>query len=645
MFRRLAIAAVAVTSIATAAIAQDTAATPSALPDIASVPPRIGIAMHGDAKYTDGFTHFSYVNPQAPKGGTLRLLALGTFDTFNPYITRGTPATGIGMIYDTLLTSANDEAFTEYGQVAESVQMPDDRSWVAFNLNPRARFHDGAPITPEDVIWTFEFLTQKGDPLYRFYYGSVARVEKTGERQVTFLFDGTDNRELPLILGQLPVLPKHHWEADGNDPTATTLKPPVGSGPYRVAAFEPGRYVTYERVPDYWGKDLPVNVGRYNFDRIRYDYYRDTTVGLEAFKAGAYDLRVENSAKNWSVGYDFPAFHQGLVKKATFEDDLPSGMQGWVMNMRRPQFEHPKVREALAYAFNFEWTNATLFYGLYARTRSYFDHSELAATGLPSPEELAILEPLRDQLPERVFTEAYAPPAGDPAGNIRDNLRKAFGLLQEAGYEVDPRSRKMVHKETGRPLTFEILLVDPVFERVTLPFVENLKTLGVEATVRTVDTAQYINRLRSFDFDMTSTVWGQSLSPGNEQREFWGSDAATHEGSRNYAGLQNPAIDQLIELVIQAPDREALVTRVRALDRALQWQFLVIPHWHSPTQRIAYWDKFGFSEARPMRGIDLMAWWVESAKDRQVAAEQQKAQEENPVPAAGDTPAAPTPAQ
>lgn len=644
LLRRLAAAAVVSAGFAAAAVsaaAQDKAQeAPPALPDMVAVEPVVGVAMHGEPRYTHGFAHFDYVNPEAPKGGEMRLYATGTFDTFNPYITKGSPAAGIAMIYDTLMANAEDEPFSEYGQIAETIQMPEDRSWVAFNLNPKARFHDGEPIKPEDVIWTFEFLTTKGDPLYRFYYATVKDVVKTGEHQVTFLFDGTENRELPLILGQIPVLPKHYWEKEGADPTATTLTPPVGSGPYRVAAFEPGRYVTYERVEDYWGRDLPVNVGRYNFDRIRYDYYRDSTVALEAFKAGAYDLRVENSAKNWAVGYQFPAFQQGLVKKERFDNDLPSGMQGWVMNMRRPQFQNPLVREALAYAFNFEWTNETLFYGQYIRTRSYFDNSELAADGLPSPEELKILEPLRGHVPERVFTDVYVPPMGDPSGNIRENLRTAFMLLKEAGYEVDPGTRKMVNSQTGRPLTFEILLVDPTFERVSLPFVENLKTLGIDVSVRTVDTAQYINRLRSFDFDMTTTVWGQSLSPGNEQREFWGSRSASQEGSRNYAGLQDPAVDKLIEAVVQAPDRDALVTRVRALDRVLQWNFLVIPHWHIPYQRIAFWDKFGYPEARPMRGVDLMSWWVVPEKDGRVAAQQQKEE-----PGTAGPPAAPAPAQ
>jgi microcin C transport system substrate-binding protein len=617
---RLAAAVFAVGALSAPLAAQEKAGGTPALPDIAAVAPAVGVAMHGEPQYAKGFTHFSYVNPDAPKGGEMKLYTTGTWDSFNAFIAKGTPVAGIGTIYDTLLTSAADEPFSEYGLAAETVRMPEDRSWVSFDLNPKARFHDGEPITPEDVIWTFNFLVENGDPLYRFYYGNVREVVKTGDRQVTFLLDDdAENRELPLILGQLPILPEHYWTAEGRDPTASTLEAPLGSGPYRIADFEPGRYVVYERVEDYWGKDLPVNVGRYNADRLRYDYYRDTTVALEAFKAGAYDVRVENSAKNWAVGYDFPAHAQGLVKKATFDHDMPSGMQGWVYNTRRDIFEDPLVREALAYAFNFEWANQTIFYDQYVRTRSYFDNSELAATGLPTPEELKILEPLRGQIPERVFTESYAPPVGDASGTIRDNLRTAFTLLQQAGWQIDPKTRKMAHADTGKPLSFEILLVSPEAERYTLPFVENLKTLGVDARVRTVDTAQYINRLRSFDFDMTVVVWGQSLSPGNEQREFWSSAAADHNGSRNYAGLRSEAVDALIEQVIQAPDRDSLVTRVHALDRVLQWNFLVIPHFHSPNQRIAYWDKFGFTDARPMRGIDLMSWWVVPHKDKVVA--------------------------
>lgn len=617
--RRLAAAMLAAGLAAAPAAAQE-AETATALPDIAAVEPVVGIAMHGEPRYTEGFAHFDYVNPNAPKGGEMKLFTTGTWDSFNAYIAKGTSVAGIGMIYDTLLTPSDDEPFSEYARVAEAVRMPEDRSWVAFDIDPDARFHDGEPIKPEDVIWTFNFLVEDGDPLYRFYYGNVKDVVKTGDRQVTFLFqEGSENRELPLIVGQLPVLPKHYWTAEGRDPTATTLEPPLGSGPYRVAGFEAGRYVVYERVTDYWGKDLPVNVGRNNAGRIRYDYYRDTTVALEAFKAGAYDIRMENSAKNWSVGYQFPAFEQGLVKKATFDHDLPAGMQGWVYNMRRDIFADPLVREALAYAFNFEWANQTIFYDQYARTRSYFDNSELAATGLPSQEELEILEPLRGEIPERVFTESYTPPMGDASGNIRENLRAAFLLLQEAGWQVDPKTRMLVDPETDEPFSFEILLVSPEAERYTLPFVQNLKTLGIDARVRTVDTAQYINRLRSFDFDMTVVVWGQSLSPGNEQREYWSSAAAEHTGSRNYAGLQSDAVDKLVELVIQAPDRKSLITRVHALDRVLQWNFLVIPHFHAPYQRVAYWDKFGFTDARPMRGIDLMAWWIVPDKDKVVA--------------------------
>ena len=571
-----------------------------------------GIAMHGDLKYGPDFEHFDYVNPTASKGGAVRLAALGTFDSFNPFIVKGNTATGLGRIYDTLLIASADEPFSEYGLLAEKVETPADRSWVAFTLRPEARWHDGRPVTVDDVMWTFETLRTKGQPFYRAYYASVDTVEKVGERTVKFTFKPGENRELPLILGQLVVLPKHYWEGRSFD--KTTLDPPLGSGAYTIEDFEPGRHVQYRRVDDYWGKELPVNVGRDNFDVIRYDYYRDGTVAVEAFKAGEYDFRMENSSKGWATAYDFPAVTNGVVKKDEIPHDRPSGMQGFAFNSRRPLFQDPRVRQALGYAFDFEWSNRTLFYGQYTRTRSYFDNSELAATGLPSEAERTILEPYRARLPDEVFTAVYEPPVTDGSGNIRANLRQAATLLRDAGWRVDKDTRKLTHAESGQTMEFEILLVSPLFERVVLPFVKNLERLGIAATVRTVDTAQYRRRLDDFDFDLIVGSWGQSLSPGNEQRSFWGSTFADRQGSQNLIGIMDPVVDELIKGVIAAPDRTSLINQVHALDRVLQWGYWVVPHWHIPYDRLAYWDKFGRPVMTPAQGVQFDTWWVDPEK-------------------------------
>lgn len=568
-----------------------------------------GIAMHGDLKYGPDFKHFDYVNPKAPKGGDVRVSAIGTFDSFNPYIVKGNPADGIGRIYDTLMTSSADEAFSEYGLLAEKIEVPKDRSWVAFTLRPEARWHDGKPVTVEDVMWTFDTLRTKGQPFYRGYYRNVDKIEQIGERTVKFTFKPGENRELPLILGQLPILPKHYWAT--RDFTKTTLEPPLGSGAYKIGDFEPGRRVSYQRVKDYWGKDLPVNVGRDNFDSIQHDYYRDGTVALEAFKAGEYDFRAENSSKAWATAYDFPALRSGAVKKEEPPHNRSTGMQGFAFNTRRALFKDPRVRQALAYAFDFEWSNQALFYGQYTRTRSYFENSELAATGLPSAAEKSILEPHRNELPAEVFTATYAPPATDGSGRIRSNLRAAAKLLRAAGWQVDKQTRKLTHTQTGQVMEFEILLRSPLFERIVLPFKKTLSRLGITANVRTVDSAQYQRRLEDFDFDMVVWTWGQSLSPGNEQRAYWGSALAERPGSRNIVGIKSPVVDALIEGVIAAPDRETLVNQVRALDRVLQWGHWVIPHFHIPYDRIAYWNKFGRPAITPKQGVQFDTWWVE----------------------------------
>ncbi len=568
------------------------------------------IAMHGEPKYGPEFTHFDYVNPHAPKGGTIRLAVEGTFDSFNPFIPKGNA--GEGWAVERLLTGSGDEPFTEYGLIAESVEWPEDRSWVTFTLRPEARWHDGTPITADDVIWSFETLKTKGRPFYRFYYGSIAGAQKLGKRRVRFTFTEKGNRELPLIIGQLPILPKHYWEAEGRDFAKTTLEPPLGSGPYRVAEFEAGRYVVVERVKDYWGRDLAVNRGRNNFDRIRYDYFRDDTVIRQALKSGDIDFREENQAKAWALDYDVPAVRNGWLKKVAIPHRRPTGMQAFVMNTRRPIFQDRRVRRALAYAFDFEWTNRNLFFGQYTRTESYFSNSELAATGLPEGEELEILERYRGRIPEEVFTTPYWAPETDGSGWPRENLKRAFELLAEAGWVVE--DMKLVNAETERPMRFEILLVSPAFERIALPFVRNLKRLGIDARVRLVDQSQYINRLRSFDFDMIIGGWGESESPGNEQRNFWSSTAADSPASRNWIGIKDPVIDELIELVITAPTRESLVARTRALDRVLLWGHYVIPNWHLRKQRILYWDKFARPEKPARFGTSVDLWWFDPVK-------------------------------
>jgi microcin C transport system substrate-binding protein len=573
-----------------------------------------GMSLYGEYKYQPGFTHFDYVNPDAPKGGTMRLNAIGTFDTLNPFTIKGVPASGIGELFDTLMTRSEDEAATDYPLIAESADLAPDRSAVTYTLNPKARFHDGTPITPADVVWTFETLRDKGAPMYRFYYGDVTKAEIVGDHAVRFQFKSGDNRELPAILSEMPVLPKAYWA--NRDFEKTTLDPPLGSGPYKIEAVDPGRSITYRRVPDYWAKDLPVNKGRYNVDVIRYDYYRDSTVALEAFKAGDYDIRRENSSKAWATGYDGPALRDGLIKKAVIPDQNPAAMQGWAYNLRRPLFQDPKVREALAYAFDFEWSNKNLFYGAYTRTRSYFDNSELAATGVPQGDELKILEPFRAQLPDRVFTTEYNPPKYDGSGEIRDGLRKALALLQDAGWSF--KGEQLVNTKTGQPFAFEILNDQADMERITLPFVQNLKRLGIAATLRTIDVSQYEQRMNDFDYDMTVVVIAQSLSPGNEQREFFGSAAASAPGSQNQIGIKDQVIDQLIEQLIAAPTRDDLVAHTRALDRVLQWGFYVIPQYHLPSYWVAYWDKFRHPEVSPKYALDLATWWIDPSAEQTI---------------------------
>lgn len=569
-----------------------------------------GIAMHGGLKYALGFTHFDYVNPGAPKGGSVRLHTIGTFDNFNTFIIKGNAAAGAGFTYNSLMSGSADEAFSQYGELAELVFAPKDRSWVAFKLRKEARWHDGKPVTVADVIWSFNTLIEKGSPFYRFYYGSVAAVSQAGERIVRFDFKPGENRELPLILGQLTVLPKHYWES--RDFTKTTLEPPLGSGPYKIKSFEAGRFVVVERVKDYWGTDLAVHKGNYNFDAIRFDYYRDSTIALEAFKAGEYDYRSENSSKAWATAYTFKAVDQGLIKKEEITHSRSSGMQAFVFNTRREIFADKRLRRALAYGFDFEWSNKNLFYGQYVRTHSFFANSELAATALPSPEEMKILTPYKGKIPDEVFTRVYRAPKGGGPRQLRKNLRVAGKLLEEAGWVI--KDGKRVNAKTGKALEFEMLLVSPLFERIVLSFAKNLEKLGVKMNVRTVDSSQYRRRIQTYDFDAIVGGWGQSLSPGNEQRNYWGSAAADLEGGRNTIGIKDPVIDALIEKVIAAPTRKDLIGAVKSLDRVLQWGHWVIPHWHAKYDRIAYWDKFGRPKITPAQGNQFTAWWVDAVK-------------------------------
>ncbi|MBF0326130.1 MAG: ABC transporter substrate-binding protein [Alphaproteobacteria bacterium] len=572
----------------------------------AAAEPRHGLAMHGALKYPAGFSHFDTVVPNAPKGGELKLADTDPFDSFNPYIAKGQAPDGIGLAYDSLMVPSDDEPFSMYGLVAESVETPPDRSWVIFTLRREARFHDGRGVTPEDVIFSLDVLRTKGAPSYRFYYAGVERAEKIGERAVKFTFKPGDNREMPLILGELPILPKHYWQ--GRAFEETTLEPPLSSGPYRVAKFEPGRFVTYERVKDYWAKDLPVRKGQFNFDRVRYDVYRDSTVALEALKAGEYDIRPENEAKKWASGYqDWAALKDGRARKENFAHQRPAGMQGFAFNLRRPLFADIRVREALGLAFDFEWANRTLFSGQYTRTQSYFDNSELAARGLPDAAELKILEPLRGQVPDAVFTSEFHSPVTDGTGYARANLKRAVALLEAAGWQVV--DGKLVDG-AGQPFMFEVLLNSPAFERIALPWARNLARLGIAAKVRTVDSTQYVNRVRGHDFDVIVMSWGASLSPGNEQASYWTSQAAEQKGARNVGGIKNTAIDKLVDLVIAAPDRDQLVTRTRALDRVLLWNHYVVPQWHIPYDRVAFWDKFGMPKSVPMKGWQMHTWWM-----------------------------------
>ncbi|UCB45991.1 MAG: ABC transporter substrate-binding protein [Spirochaetota bacterium] len=576
------------------------------------------LALHGDIKYGPDFKHFDYVNPRAPKGGTVKLAGIGSFDSLNPFILKGVSASGVGLLFDTLTEQSADEPFSEYGLLAETIELPKDRSWVAYNLRKEARWHDGTSITADDVVFTFNTLKEKGAPFYRYYYQDVVKAERLSKHKVRFVFKDGLNPELPLIMGQLPVISKKYYSEHPFD--KTSLEPPVGSGPYRVVDVKPGRSITYQRDPNYWGRNVPVMAGRYNFDIIRYEYYRDETVVVEAFKAGEYDFRSENVAKIWATAYKGSNFDNGYIIAEELSDENPTGMQAWVFNTRRPIFQDSRVRFALAHLFDFEWTNRTLFYGQYSRIASYFENSELAAKGLPSPKELKLLEPYRNKLPREVFTAVYNPPAPEKAGNLRPNIRKALELLREAGWQLE--GGKLVNNR-GEQFAFEFLIFQPATERIAIPYKKNLELIGIDMTIRTVDTSQYVNRLDNYDFDMTSVWWRQSLSPGNEQRDFWSSEAADRPGTRNLAGIKDPVVDALINEIITAPDRQSLVAACRALDRVLLWGHYVVPNWYSRKYRIAYWNKFSKPNIKPKYALGFFdTWWVDPDKDKALAGKQ-----------------------
>lgn len=581
---------------------------------------RHGVALVGEPQYPEGFDHFDYVNPDAPKGGRLDLSQTGSYDSFNPILSRGELATGLGLVYETLMTPSSDEVSAEYGLLAEAVSYPQDYSSVTYRLRKDARWHDGEPVTPEDVVFSFEAAVEY-DPQRQFYYQHVEKAEVTGEREVTFTFDQAGNRELPQILGQLLILPRHWWEGEdpqgqARDISATTLEAPLGSGPYRIGSFNPGSSVTYERVDDYWGADLPVRVGTNNFDSIVYTYYADRNVEFTAFTSGNVDFWLENEARRWATAYDFPAAEDGRVVREEIENPYRASGQlvGFIPNLRREKFQDERVRRALNYAFDFETLNRTIFYGAYERVASYFHGTELASEGLPEGEELKILESVRDKIPPEVFTEKYENPVGGE-NRLRDNLREAVRLFREAGYEI--RDGVMVDAETGEPFSFEIILNGPTIERVALPFAKNLGLIGVDVSVRSLEPAQYINRVRSRNFDMIYAGWAQSLSPGNEQWEYWGSRSADREGSQNFAGIADEGVDALIRKVVYADDRETLVAATRALDRVLLAHNYVIPTYTAGTARIAYWNHLVHPDELPRYGLGFPdIWWSRKAEEK-----------------------------
>jgi len=582
------------------------------------------LSLFGDVKYPVDFKHFDYVNPNAPQGGTVRQIAFGTFDNFNTVISgvKGNIATGTELFTETLMTPALDEVSTEYGLLAEAVSYPADRAAVTYRLRANARWHDGKPVTPDDVLFSFDAL-KKNSPFYGAYYRHVVKVERTSDREITFTFDGPGNRELPQIVGQLPILPKHWWEGTDKsgrkrDITQTTLEPPLGSGPYKLKDFSPGHSLVYEKVDDYWGKDLNVTIGTRNFQTLRYDYFRDSTVALEAFKADQIDWRIENSAKDWATAFDFPAARENKVVREEFPIRNSGIMQAFAFNIRRAKFQDPRVRRAFNFAFDFEEMNRQIFYGQYKRIASYFEGTELASSGLPEGQELEILQSVKDKVPPDLFTKPYTNPVGGNPQDVRNNAREALTLFRDAGYDI--HDTKLVNVKTGERFTVELLVEQPTLERIMLFYKPSLERIGMAVSIRTIDTSQYENRLRQWDFDIIVASWLESLSPGNEQRGFWGSQAADQPGSRNVIGIKNPAVDTLIDRVIFAKSRDELVAATRALDRVLLWNFYVVPQWTYGKQRTARWDRFGHPETMPKYGASGFPsiWWWDLEKAAKV---------------------------
>jgi len=571
--------------------------------------PLHAIAMHGSPKHGPGFTHFPYVNPDAPKGGRLVLGTLGTFDSLTPFIIRGvSPATMREYVYASLLTRSGDEAFSLYGLIAESIELPEDRSQITFHLRPEARFADGAPITPEDVLFSHEVLRQKGWPYHRAHYGKVARAEKISERAVRFTFDAAGDREIPMILGLMPILPKHKTNPDTFE--QTTLEPPTGSGAYTVARVDVGRSITYKRNPDWWGANLPVARGRFNFDEIRVEYFRDAASLFEAFKAGEIDMRVEEDPGRWIEGYRFPAVTDGRVIKREFETGLPAGMSALVFNTRRPVFQDARVRRAFILLFDAEWINRNLFNGLYQRTQSFFERSELSSSGRPADaRERQLLAPFAKDVKADILAGSYRFPSNDPSGDNRANLQAAFTLLGEAGYRLE--NNALV--KDGSPLSFEFLAQTRQQERLMLSYARTLERLGIAVRIRQVDTSQYWARLKNYDFDMIQWAWGASLSPGNEQINRWSSKAAGIEGTLNYPGVENAAVDAMIDALLQAEAADDFVAAVRALDRALLSGDYVIPLFYLPRVWVAYWAHLRLPSVAPLAGVDVDTWWTERA--------------------------------
>ncbi|MDM7849700.1 extracellular solute-binding protein [Pseudochrobactrum kiredjianiae] len=575
-------------------------------------------SLTGVPKYPAGFKHYDYVNPDAPKGGMLNQVTVGTFDSLNPYVVQGVAAAGLanfggGMLYDTLMDQSMDQSSTTYGMIAEAMQFPDDFSWVKFRLNPKAAWHDKTPISVEDVIWSFETL-KKQSPLYNRYYSDVVKAEKTGNNEVTFTFDKAGNRELPNIMGDLVVLPKHWWEGkDKNgkqrDISRPTLETPLGSSAYKIASVNAGKSIIWQRVDDYWGKDQPTQVGRNNFDQVKYEYFLNNDATWEAFKkGGVYDYRQENIAQRWQEQYNFPAFERGDVIKASFPMHAAGRMQGAFLNTRKAKLQDVRVREALNWVFDFESMNRMLFFNQYKRIESYFAGIDLASSGLPSEAELKILETVRGEIPEAVFTKPYKLPVFDTPQATRTNIRHALDLLAQAGWVV--KDGKLTNNK-GEVFTLEFLTNNPNDERVVSPFINNLRRVGINASLRVVDDAQYQARVNDFDYDVITSVVAQSQSPGNEQREMWSSQSADLKGSKNYAGIKNPAVDKLIDRVVYAKDYDELVATTRALDRVLLWNYYTVPQWYSDTINIAYWNKFGLPDKQPdYAGIDPFSWWV-----------------------------------